>query len=100
MAVSGIKAFDEEAKGIIKFPMKPEVIAYNCPEYESPLDVVKITKEKQNFDAMLELCDCGCTKQVHELAQNKCVNIECRAQPCLKFVGTGNFLQRELSSSV
>lgn len=41
MACDGINGFNAEAKGIMEFPMKPEALAFKCPKYESPLDVVK-----------------------------------------------------------
>ncbi len=42
---------------------------------------------------ILELCICGCTKQVHELAKGKCGNPECKGTQdeieCTEFRGTG-----------
>jgi hypothetical protein len=47
MALRGIQAFDAEAEGIVKFPMKAEAIAYKCPEFESPLDIIKKSEMSQ-----------------------------------------------------
>lgn len=41
MAAQGINSFNQQADGIMEFPMKPEAIALRCPKYESPLDVLK-----------------------------------------------------------
>jgi len=36
---------------------------------------------------MLELCTCGCVRQVHELARGKCGNPNCPTM-CGKFIST------------
>jgi len=45
MALQGIESFNEQANGIIKFPMKAEELAFHCPEFESPFDVLKVASE-------------------------------------------------------
>jgi hypothetical protein len=47
MAIRGIQSFDTEAEGIMKFPMKPEMIAMSCPEFESPIEVTKIPQKEE-----------------------------------------------------
>lgn len=44
MAKSGIESFNSQTD-IMKFPMKPEALAFSCPKYETPLDVLKKSEQ-------------------------------------------------------
>ena len=45
MALTGIESFNAQSEGIIKFPMKAEHLAFNCPEFETPFDIIKVASE-------------------------------------------------------
>jgi hypothetical protein len=41
LAAHDIAHFNEEADGIMKFPIQATEIAFKCPEYESQIDILK-----------------------------------------------------------
>lgn len=45
------KQWDEINGNIVKIPMIPTTLALSCPEYESPSDVIKMSKDSKELPA-------------------------------------------------